>query len=401
MVRPTASRPTSPQAAATRLRSATTPEGVESLRPIWETLHAENLDADLDWLLLAARVPGTTPHVLIIEREPDPPLMVVARLERHRFRVSAGSRTIADLGLRTIVVSFDGILGARSAADHETVVRALRGTLASGAADAVLLQKLSCDGPADAAARAVSTPFTRVHALPRATRWLAELPADPDELLRRRSEGTPKDARYKERRLRRRYDDEVRLERLEEGDVELLWADVETVAAASYQRAMGVGVRRTPLAEARTALAVDRGWARVRMLYLHDRPVAFWWGNVYAGTYSVDTTAFDRAYAKERVGTVVLHALFDELCRDPEVRTIDFGHGDAEYKRDYADRGVEQRDVVLLAARPRALAVGAVLTLANSGRAAAYRLLGGTAWARRQRESRRGTAAAADDGPNA
>ncbi|MFE6965610.1 GNAT family N-acetyltransferase [Agromyces sp. NPDC057679] len=392
MARPTASRPLlSPADSGIRVRVASTPAEAEALRPVWESLRGDALDADLDHVLaVAAGLPqAIAPHIVLVERDGASPLMVMARLEDHRFVVRAGYRTVADLGLRTVVVSFDGVLGARSDADRRLAIRALRRALDDRTADAVLLQKVDCDGPIEQAALAAATPFTRIHGMVRTTHRFAELPDTLDEMLLRRSAGAPKEARFKDRRLRRRYPDAVRLERIDDAGIERIWSDVETVAAASYQRTIGVGAERTPLSDALATLAVERGWARIWMLYLGDAPVAFWWGTLYRGTLSVDVTAFDRAYAKDRVGTSVMYAMFDELCRDPSARTIDFGHGDAEYKRDYATSSVDQRDVVLLAARPKALAVGALLSLLQGARTLAYALFGSTSWASRLRDAAR------------
>ena len=54
--------------------------------------------------------------------------------------------------------------------------------------------------------------------------------------------------------------------------------------------------------------------------------------------------------------------MLDDLCREGETRILDFGVGDAEYKRRYADRHVEEEDVVVYASTLRAMRINLVRT---------------------------------------
>jgi hypothetical protein len=367
---------------------ASTPDEVEQLRGLWQTMVVPNLDADIDYFLtVVAHLPGViSPHVLTVRRRGRPAMIVVARLERHAFPISVGYAEVFRPHLNTVVVSFDGVLGADTDADHRDAVRALLSTLPSRRAGAVILQKVATGSALHRAATAVSNRATRIGGLPATQRFFVDLPDTLDALLERRSVKARKEARYESRRLRRKYDT-VEVVRLDQDGLERVRNDIETVARTTYQRALGVGASESALDRALTALTYQQGRLRVWMLYIDGSPAAFWWGNQHGGAFAIDTPGFDPRFAKDGVGIFVMHEMLDELCQDPTVSVVDLGHGHAEYKERHATRIVDQRDVVLLAARLGPLVVGRFVALMSMLNRLAYRMLRERALTQRLRRS--------------
>ena len=92
-----------------------------------------------------------------------------------------------------------------------------------------------------------------------------------------------------------------------------------------------------------------------------------------------------------------MHAMIDELCRDPEAHTLDFGNGDARYKERYSTHFLDQTDVVILAPRLRPLAVGMVVSTLFTARQLGYRLVYNSRFADRIRRSSRSRLAAPEN----
>ena len=69
--------------------------------------------------------------------------------------------------------------------------------------------------------------------------------------------------------------------------------------------------------------------------------------------------------------------LVEDLCADEEVHTLDFGFGDADYKRHFGDGSVEEEDVLVFAGKARGIAINTLQTalggLTAVGRAVAAR----------------------------
>ena len=98
---------------------------------------------------------------------------------------------------------------------------------------------------------------------------------------------------------------------------------------------------------------MQKGWFLAGLLYLHGEPVAFQLGTAYRGTYAASGTAFDPAHSEERPGTYLLMKVIEQLCADPAVDRLDFGFGDADYKRAFADESWVEQDVEVFEPRAR------------------------------------------------
>jgi CelD/BcsL family acetyltransferase involved in cellulose biosynthesis len=371
--------PTGPHRTAApseRVTVARTVEEVEALRPAWERLQAPNLDADIDYFLavVANRPEVLRPHVILIER-PEGDLIVVARLERTPLESRLGYRVVTRPVVRALIVSFEGVLGAGGEEDCRRAVEALRGPLLNGEADVVVLPGLRLDGPLATVARNAGSVLTRDHVIDPVNQWDVAIPDTMDAFLAQRSSKTRKNLRYYARRLERTYENVGIRVFDDEAELGELCADMETVAAKTYQRRLGAGYLGTDFDHALMALCMRRGWMKAWVLRIDGKPVAFWYGAGYRGTFSVWTPGFDPEFGNDRVGIHLLATVIEDLCADPAIHTLDYGHGEAEYKRSFGDGARAVGQVLLFAPRPRAIRVNATRTAVGAATLLANRVL--------------------------
>jgi CelD/BcsL family acetyltransferase involved in cellulose biosynthesis len=202
--------------------------------------------------------------------------------------------------------------------------------------------------------------------------WSSELTGTLDDFLANRSRRRRETVRRYSRRLERAYGDDVRVEIVrDESGLDRLFAESKLIHRETYQHILGVGFSDENVQRRLAELQTQRGWFRGYMLYLRDRPVAFWHGCAYRGVFGIGATGFDPAFADDRPGTYLLMRAVHDLCADPDVRTLDFGFGDADYKRHFGDTRIEEEDVVVYARRPRTIALNALHTAFGGMTAAA------------------------------
>jgi CelD/BcsL family acetyltransferase involved in cellulose biosynthesis len=378
-------RPAKP---AAELTVARTTDELEEVRAAWQSIPWRRLDPDADYYVtvVRARPEVVRPHILLLPNVEGAETVFVARLEDVQLRTSVGYRVLHQPSVRALTLVHGGVAGADTFEKAARLIEELRATLARREADVVVLPALCTDSPLYEAA-STRVPFLyRGHGADPTVHWALRLPATFDEYLRSRSKKTRENLRVYRNRLFRDHGDDigVRIFRAPE-EADALFRDVDTVAAKTYQRSLGVAFADTNEQRALTKLGLERGWFRVYMLYLRGEPIAFWPGSAYNGTFFVGTPGYDPAYGEYSIGTFLLMRVVEDLCSDAAIELLDFGFGEAEYKRRFGNERWEEADIVLYAPTVKAIRINltrtalsgaarlAKRTLAHAGLAAALK----------------------------
>jgi len=114
------------------------------------------------------------------------------------------------------------------------------------------------------------------------------------------------------------------------------------------------------------------GWLRGYVLYAADRPLAYAIGYLSERRYQYEQIAYDPEYNRLAPGNHLLLAIVADLVESGVADVLDFGRGDAEYKRSFGSRSYEE-GAMLLARRTLYArgAAGAERLFARASRAAA------------------------------
>ncbi len=375
------------------VRVARSAAEVEELRPAWERLQNDHLASDLDFVLTYCRhSPNVVrPHVVLVEDGGAPVGLVVSRLEDIRLPAQLAGKSMLNSRVRSLTLVYGGLLDGDDPELAPRLLAAWQASLEEEPVDVLRMRMLALGSPQHAAATSGLALLRRRRFLPRTPHWRSEIPGSLAEFLARRSRRRRETVRRYSRKLEQTYGDDARVEivRHREG-LDRLFADSKLVHRETYQHVLGVGFSDETVHRRLAELAADRGWFRGYMLYLRDRPVAFWHGNAYGGVFGITSTGFDPAYGRDRPGTYLLMKALEDLCADDAVHTLDFGFGHAEYKRRFGDGWVDEEDVVVFARRPRAMALNVLQTTLGgmdaAGRAVAMRT-GSLAALRRRRRA--------------
>ncbi len=338
----------------TRVTLATTGEQMERLRPIWSALAPRDIDSDIDFFstVVANAALVLNPTIMHMRSPDGRDLMAISRREILHIPFRFGYAKLGKAVVRAVVVTFDGILGAERPADEAALMRELYALLKHGEADFVMMRNVQAEGTLFREALAVAGSGLRTLARPPSMRWVADIPASFDSFLQRRSGKTRSTLRRKARQLEQEFTS-VRVHRFRRPDeLEIMCADMEDVAATSYQRRLGVGFNGTRMQIALIKRGLEMNRYSTWMLYLDGRPVAFWNGFAYRDTFFIGTPAFNHEYGKHSVGSYAMMHMIEDLCADPAITRLDFGHGEAEYKSAFGRPDRLERDIYLAAARP-------------------------------------------------
>ncbi|MGH3509325.1 MAG: GNAT family N-acetyltransferase [Nocardioidaceae bacterium] len=338
------------------MRVAETVPEVERLRPLWDAAPIDELDSDIDYFLDVLQAsPDACPHVVVLDRAGRDPILVIARLTEQVVRFRIGYRTVGRSHLRSLALTFGGVVGVRTDEDVNDVVSVLTDQLRHGGVDLLYLPKLAVGSPLFDALRGL--PARGLSVREETSHWTIELADSWEEFLGRRSGESRRKLRADDSRFERAYEGRFEMRRLDLPEHRhRMDKDLETVACRTYQQALGVGATGD-FERKLMAAALDRDRARVWMLYIDDQPVAFWAGIVHGSTCHLGTTGYDAEYAKARVGYYAMRRVLEDLNNDPSMTSADFGHGDADYKARFGTSMTLKADVVIYGGGVRARAV--------------------------------------------
>ncbi|MGH3131631.1 MAG: GNAT family N-acetyltransferase, partial [Gaiellaceae bacterium] len=350
----------------TRVTVARSVEELEALREPWKQLQGRHFPTDPDAFLtiLEHQPQAMRPHVLLLERDGEPRSLVLGRVEDLRLSAKLGYKEIFAPRMRSITVVNEGLLGDASEESAHILLAELRASLAAGEADVVRLRNLRLGSPLHRVARSAPPALCRQHVSSPAVHWELDLPGSPDEFLRSLSSSTREGVRRYGRKLEKEYGERLSLRIFREpAEIDELFEQVEVVSAKTYQGGLGVAFAGDALQRSLTALAMERGWFRAWVLSLDGEPVAFWHGEAYRGVFRIGVPGYDPAHARLRVGNYVLMRLVADLCAEEGVDRVDYGFGDAEYKRRFGTRSWQEEDVLVYAPTAKAIGINVLRTI--------------------------------------
>jgi len=317
------------------LRSLAEIEGVRVLWTSWQRHPNSDLDSYL--ITLGSRPEILRPHILLVYRGDQPSAMLIGRVEDRQIAFRLGYRVVFKPRVRQMTFIYAGLLGNPSAPDCDLLVRAIRTSLKDGEADLALLSHLDAQSPLYELAGRIPGPWTRDLFPTPAPHWGMTLPESIELVYRRMSEHQRSEIRRKARKLIAQHRGQVTIHSWHEPcEVERLVKEVEAVAKKAYQRGLGVGFADNGEMRRRLAFEAERGWLRGFVLMIADSPAAYWIGSQYDHTFHGKYTGYDPGWAKYSPGMFLTMQVIEEMCHatgQGRVREIDFGFGDAPYKR--------------------------------------------------------------------
>jgi hypothetical protein len=310
---------------------------IATLRHFWQAKQWHpNADFEFFNLIIQCRSNVISPCVLAALRGGEPVALWVGRVEAAKVPLRFGYKTLLETPVRRLTLIEGGAIGEQT----EDICRAFASHLVTLLAgqnfDLVSLEQVNV---AEVQYQTIVCAFKRTqlcHAQDPAAHWTLQLPGTWEEFLKRR----PKKHRYWIKRLsvvlNRDFGGEWSIRRHTSPEEAGQFVDAaESIAGNTYQRALGAGFCRNEENARRVDLAARQGQLRGYVLFIRDEPRAFWHCRTYKQTLYLSATGYDPAYRSYELGTVLLMKVFEDHC-GTDIERVDFGLGDADYKRRFA-----------------------------------------------------------------
>ena len=321
------------------IRVVSTADEMESLRPFWEDLN-RHPNAQIDYFRLINAIRGNIlrPHIVLLERDGAPQGLILGRVEQQEFRCHLGYKSVGLGQVRQLSILHGGVLGCAEEEEAQMVLEALLAVLRRGEVDLLFFNHLDTESHLFRLASRRPGALCRDHRVAPQLHWKAKLPGTFTEFLQRLN----KKHRYWLRRLQKQIEQDfpgrVSYRSFPDGQqLDGLMNDLERVASKTYQRGLGAGFRNDADQHRRLALEAEKNWLRIHVLYVENRPCAFWIGRLYKRVFHSDVTGYDPEFRNYELGTIIFMKMVEHLCRE-QAEAIDFGLGDALYKQRFGDQ---------------------------------------------------------------
>ena len=356
---------------------------VEALREPWSAWPSHR-DSDIDfYLMIVQSYPEVSrPHVITLYRDGRPDAILVGRLESKRLTFNVGYLRPFRPKSRCLTFVYGGIHGNASPENTRILIEEIMKSLRSNEADVAMLEFV----PVELAVYhlALSTPgwLSRDTLPPVQGHDLMVVPRSIDEVYKNMSSDRRIETRRKVRKLQAHPAGEPRIVCYQhESELDPLFRDAEEIAKKTYQRGLGVGFADSPDVRSRLKLAAQKGWLRANLLYIGDRPVAFWIGMLYKTSFVSEYMGYDPEFRQWSPGMVLVMRVIEGFCNSVNgdvVDELDFGLGHAEYKGALCTKSWMEAPVFIFSPTLRGLTLKAMRTTTRIADGFARRILGST-----------------------
>jgi len=332
---------------------------LEQLRRAWNSWPG-NRDSEMDsFLMFLESNPGTVrPHVLVVYREGRPDAILVGRIDLGHISCRLGYLQL-NLPAKILCFVYGALRGSPSKENCDLIVSSILQSLSDREADVAYMNFLRQDS--DLCQLAMKKPGVLSRDYIRITQphFAITLPATVEEFYRGLSSGARWQAKTKLKKLLKDFGGNVNVRCFRDvSELDAMIRNVEQVAKKSYQRGLGVGFVDKPETREHLRLKAERGWLRGYVLYVAERPLAFWIGDINQNTFGSDYLAYDAEFGKYSPGMVLITKVIEGFCDGNRegVSAVDFATGHAQYKEVLSNQRWSEVSVYICA--PSAKGIG-------------------------------------------
>jgi hypothetical protein len=334
--------PASGRARLPRVTVAMTVEQVMELRDEWSALRRNrgviSMDAEpgLFCDILPALGDAVTPYVAIF-RQNDEPIAALVGRRSHRAPVPGPTALIAPR-LEVLEIVCGGLItdGTRESAD--AVIAHLTDLLDGRQIDMLDIHHLDAEHELAASLSAGLERRARVSQRPEGHCRLSLCDLQTGQRLHHNSSKTRSTFRRKDRKLCEFFENRTEVRELHGAETlnELLRV-AGSINANTYQAALACGIEDTLRWRTILGALASRSAMHGYVLMGNGVAIAYVVGAVLHGQFTLLATGFLPEHQSLSPGLVLLNRIFDLLTAE-RVMTVDFGFGDADYKRILANQ---------------------------------------------------------------
>jgi hypothetical protein len=316
-------------------------EDAKELNENFNSLDKISVDpvTDLDYIRYQLANSSTPKKLLLVSINNKGTLSgcIVGFIQLRPVYVKLGFKTIFKLKAKCLVIPNGGIIGSIPQQLIPDIFINLRKYLRRVRVDYIYFRSLRIDSEFYKSINEEISFIYRDFMIDSKVRFGIDLPNLFEEYLCHLSRKTRANYRNAESRVIKSFKEDYSIKYYcHESEIEKILIDVERIASKSWQRKSNIGFRYTAELHKNWEYFARRKWLSVFIMYLNEKPVAYWSGLVFKKKYFGLANGYDPKYQFYQPGKYSFLKMINEYCSNKEVEYIDLGLIDMQYKRELA-----------------------------------------------------------------
>jgi hypothetical protein len=325
----------------------TTFEQIESVRQEWEQFQRwPETDPDFVRLIVESRVEVQGPYVIVLRRDGKVTGFLIGRVETVRLNGAPGFGAAIQPKLKVLEVLHGGMLGNWSEEQMDGLLRQLKTSLSRGDWQAVRFRMLDVRLPLWLRSQLQFPWLCRGCVDAPNPHWSLRLPKSYEEFYQNLDSKTRKNLKRHTKLLESDFSD-FSIKRLDQvADLDTILDTTDSIISKTYQKGFETAWTSDEMRK-RVSLWLSKGLFKGFFLYANGKACAYQHVLKYRGRAFAVGTGYDPGFQRYGVGRYIQFEAVKDLCAAGGVTELDFGYGDAEYKREICQCRQEEADLVL------------------------------------------------------
>ena len=371
---------TDPQVSRTvNISIAKTWSEISEHKPFWSnTNHLPSADFDFYKLILECRKGNSAPRVFIASVNKSPVALLIARQEKTHTPITFGYSTLARISSNKLVIIEGGYIGIQSNTILHAFFSSIKSYAQENKIDLISIENERIDSDVYTFATKIQTDFLKGQSRPPSIHWQMSGWESWEHFLSKLS----KKRRYWLNRLPRILNKDFannwnikRYNTQREADAFLETA--EKVACKTYHRGLKTGFINNNETKERAFAEAKAKQLDSYILFINNNPAAFWFNFKRDTILYLASTGYDPKFKKYELGTVLLSKIIENTFSEQNhIQTIDFGLGDAEYKRRFANVSYHESTILLFPLTLKGITLFSIIRTTSSFNSMAKKTLG-------------------------
>lgn len=361
---------------AITLKAFTSFEDLLSFEEFWKC-HQWHPNADWDFyhVIVRTRSEVISP-VLMVASENDKVIAICpGRIEATVMPIQFGYAKLASPQVKQLVLINGGFIGHWGLEACEQLIIFLEQYILNQQYDLAMISQVKLDSPLHKCLLSVPKHRRALSASEPSRHWLMQLPASWPEFLQNRS----KKHRYWIKRLNnimdRDFPDSWSIKKIEfPSQVQHFLNAAEVISNSTYHSGLGAGIVADEQNLQRLNLEAKKGQLSAYLLYIRDKPSAFWYCSIYREALHLCSTGYVSTLRHYELGTVLLMKVFQDHCGS-STTVVDFGLGDAAYKQRFGTNNFNENSFLILAPSFKGRSLRLIVSISTHSNAIMKRLL--------------------------